>query len=272
MAFNAEQTTDLIVDHSDNDYVYFKVPANLRVRKVDGVIEGFNLRVKEHRWIPVTLTESRCSKSSFTMRFFKNDRSYGAARVIATALIPNPNPEKFKFVICKDNNPANLDPSNLEWGTRFEMRAKMPSTIQWTAEELKELEKIPYPHNEKNLEYQRFLNKKRDANGLTKAERFKLKKDLEEAMTDKEITEACYKEFLLSKPVFDPITHLEKGYRLPTREELKEMLSKSSSSQAVKFRAEVLWYGLMLEVGRKAALAAKPMFANSFNLVDSKKE
>lgn len=82
-------------------------------------------------------------------------------RLVAETLIPNPDPERLKYVNHKDGNKLNFLPSNLEWCT-------MQQNIQhsWAAG----LSKSKYGelnHNSKLTDLERIEIVKRYANGET---------------------------------------------------------------------------------------------------------
>jgi len=274
MGFNNLQTLALTIEHEDNEYVYFSIPPKTRVSKASGKIEkrmkaGW---VEQTKFAP-TVADKSNPRYPGALRFTRNvgynhPVTFSAARVIATAVVPNPN--NFTFVRMKDGNPGNLDPANLEWcerETMFENKCLNP----FTDEEREALAKIPKPHISTNKEYMHFLNNRKDKDGLTKADRSRLRKQGKYPMsntespkdqklvidTGKDVTDRAMQVFLLSKPVYDPVTHLLKGYIMLTAEELEALLSQSTETDEVKQRARELLVdiakGIMVEACKSDA-------------------
>lgn len=255
MAFKAERLTLIEVDHEDETHVYMAKPNNIRVEKASGKLESYTMK---HGWreqkLFCSVTKKQVSWGSlrFSRGLFPNNKSYSAARVIAVALIPNPN--NFKYITFKDHNWKNLHVSNLQWSERDQFLANRTGAAEFTPEELEILKEIPKPHDHTNKEYMYFLNHRKDKDGLTKADRSRLRKagryplnNIEtstepklDIRMDTDVTERAMQIFLLSKPLFDPVTHLQKGYVMLTADELETLLKKSTETEAVKNRAREL--------------------------------
>jgi hypothetical protein len=59
-------------------------------------------------------------------------------------------------------------------------------------------------------------------------------------MSKKPLVQQAIEEFFLRKPIYDPVTHLDSGYVLPTYEELEEYIKTSNANGLVKKRAREL--------------------------------
>lgn len=267
MAFKNMQTTQITIDHQDADYVYFSSPPKVRVSKSTGKIEK---HMKKAGWVAQPFFKSISDKKDprypGSLRICKSQNgkslSFSAARVIATALIPNPN--NFIFVRTKDGNPANISPDNLEWCNRDTMFIDKRYT-PFTEEELEALKSIPYPHDQHNKEYMYFLNHRTDEYGMTKADRSRYRR-LGRLETEREARARARKnnqnssidmtksihdaamDLLTAEPRYDSITHVQIGFVLPTPSRLEDLIKESKCSKEVAEEARVILRDIAVKI------------------------
>lgn len=257
MSFKNMETNTITIKNEDADYVYFSMPPKVRVAKSTGKIEKY---MKKAGWVNQPLFKSISDKKDprypGSLRICKSQNgkslSFSAARVIATALIPNPN--GLTFVRTKDGNPANISPDNLEWCNRDTMFIDKRYT-PFTEEELEALKSIPYPHDQHNKEYMYFLNHRTDEYGMTKADRSRyrrlgrleterearVRKNNQNSSIDmtKSIHDAAM-DLLTAEPRYDSITHVQIGFFLPTPSRLEELIKESKCPKEVAEEARVI--------------------------------
>jgi len=260
MTYKNKTHKEIKVKSITDKYVYYSIPENIRYNRITKEFE----KLKKNEWVIKAKSKTTNKPGSQLRIFISPGNTFACSRLIATALIPNPN--NYSQITFKDHNSFNLSEDNLEWSEPSEFIQFAEGNVPFTEEEFKTLKAIPQPHNFTNKEYAYFMNHRIGPDGLNKAQRFAMRskgtydeylKDYNtfKAKSDKEkfkiklnkekedlseYTEEAIKTFFLNKPKFNPITHLVEGYILPTNDELDKYIKESNASENVKLRAKQL--------------------------------
>lgn len=159
MAFINHKTKDFIISESmpDDGYIYLSSPSKIRVHKESYQIQ----KLVNGKYIPVHITTGGM-KGHYYPAFYADNQLWNAVRLIATLFVPNPNGYNF---ICRDDN--SLNPKSLRW-TKTPARFEESNACTLVSDRSK-LEGL------KGKEYYDVYNKIKGSDGLTNAERFRLR-------------------------------------------------------------------------------------------------
>lgn len=160
MSFYENKTKDIIVDHEDQYFVYFRRPERIKVDKIDHCI--YRKKVSNDTWVKAkTFLNYKGGYPCISV----NCELWSAPRIIATALVPNPN--NYKYVHNKDGNRNNVEPTNLEWKEFLSDKAESNEVTTKESREENLADLVPH-----SKEYHDAYNKLKGKDGLTHSERY----------------------------------------------------------------------------------------------------
>lgn len=160
MSFFNNKTKEIVIDHEDDYFVYFKNPERIKIDKIDHQI----YRKKSTKDIWTKASTFLNYKGGYPCISVNCDL-WSAPRLIAMALVPNPN--NYKYVHNKNGDRNDIRPENLEWKEFLSDKAE--SNEVTTKESREENLAGLIPHSK---EYHKAYNSLKGNDGLTHSERY----------------------------------------------------------------------------------------------------
>lgn len=166
---------------SNPDYVEFKYPPKVRVKKSSGEVEHFN--VWEQKWVPMKsfINQGKKGLAKNLTPYYriskyipgKGTTTFAVYKLVALACVPNPDPVKLTKIMHIDGDSTNDKPDNLKWVEPIVQLWTHKRHSKMSMEERKELAKqVSGPHDMRNPSYAKFYNNFVGSDGMTHAQRF----------------------------------------------------------------------------------------------------
>ena len=161
--------TEISILHRDDEYTYLEFyGVKLRVNK-DYLIERLD---RKDRWKPISWHDNGSAQMRTSIYNKDGHKSLARGRVVCIVKYGYPQGDN-QFVKHKDGNTLNDDPDNVEWTDSL---SKGKSKYR-TNSNVEAIRAIPIgQRNGNNPEYLRIYNHLKGSDGLTHADRFRLKK------------------------------------------------------------------------------------------------